>query len=177
MRQVRFLQIGRRTSKRPSRSPECRSAQQMLACRVTHWQSCRKTSFSCELDPSRDSEAHSSSKVAATASRKSTARTRSRLANAGAAASLLIALLKYSCINGIPGSRHVDWYICRAIVQCSAPAKLQSLYAVVPEVVAQKSSVRALTLPKLSTDRSHGALQTLASRFSGLTAQATSQPR
>ncbi len=175
MRQVRFLQIGRRASKRPSRSPECSSAQQMSACRVTHWQSCRNTSFSCELDPSRDSEAHSSSKVAATASRKSAARTRSRLANAGAAASLLIALLKYSCINGIPGSRHLHRYICRASVQCSAPAEVQAPHAVVPEVVAQKSSVRALTLPRLLKDRSHEALKTLASRSSGLTAQATSR--
>lgn len=63
-----------------------------------YWQSCRNTSFSCELDPFRESEAHSSSKVLATASRKSAGRTLSRLANAGAATSLLIALLRYSCI-------------------------------------------------------------------------------
>jgi hypothetical protein len=45
-------------------------------------------------------------------------------------------------------------------VQCSAPAEHQALHAVTPEVVAQKSSVRAWALPRLLTDRSHEALKT-----------------
>lgn len=66
---------------------------------ITYWQSCRKTNFSCEVDPCEEEAAHKSSKVALTARSTTAVGLASRCARLGVDASREIAPLRYSCVS------------------------------------------------------------------------------